>query len=120
MILENMTRDVRLTIEGVYENHPVKHNNNLSKLGRFDTNAFDPLLRGLNDIGIKSTNVSYADLHTGNYENNDVAIKTNRANLRFIFNHGGECKNICVNGILNLIEQGYQNAHIRQTHRSAT
>jgi len=31
----------------------------------------------------------------------------------------GECKNICVNGILNNIEEGYQNANIRQTHRPA-
>ncbi|MBT42174.1 MAG: addiction module protein, partial [Idiomarina sp.] len=31
----------------------------------------------------------------------------------------GECKNICVNGILSNIEEGYQNANIRQTHRSA-
>jgi len=36
------------------------------------------------------------------------------------FNRNGrECKNICVNGILSNIEEGYQNANIRQTHRSA-
>ncbi|EPN6603426.1 MerR family DNA-binding transcriptional regulator [Providencia rettgeri] len=30
-----------------------------------------------------------------------------------------ECKNICVNGILINSLEGYQNANIRQTYRSA-
>jgi len=89
MKLENRTGDVRLTVEGVYENHPVMHNNNFLNLGRFDTSVFYPLLRWLNDIGIKSTDVSYADSHSSNYINNGVSIKANRSNLRFTFNHGG-------------------------------